>query len=1296
MSTSPQLDALSATKQELLKLLMEKKGVAAPPVPPAIMPVATDKPLPQSYAQEGLWFLDQSLPNSPLYNIPVALRLTGPLQADTLQQALNEVARRQASLRTTFSTVKDEPVQVVAPHLTIPLPVVDLSPLLQAERDAEAERLAREEAARPFHLGQGPLFRAALLRLSANEHVLLYTIHHIVSDGWSMAVLTREIVTLYQSLAAAQPSPLPPLPVQYSDFSVWQRQHLTGDVLEKHVQYWKSQLLNIPTLNLPTDRPRPAIQTYQGRDYFFSVPAGLVKKLRALSQQENVTLFMTLLAAFQTLLHRYTGQDDIVVGSPIAGRSQVETEALVGFFMNALVLRAQTGGNPKFRDLLAQVRALCLEAYAHQDLPFEMLVQELQPRRDLSHNPLFQVLFVLQNTPQQTFELPGLTVHTLGGETTMAKFDLTLELTETGEGLQGRIEYNTDLFDESTMARLAAHWQTLLAGIVARPDQRLDDLPLLPDAERHQLLVEWNSTQAPYPQAECFPQLFEAQAARTPEAVAAEYEGQALTYGQLNWQANQLARHLQTLGVGPEVLVGLCVERSLEMLVGLLGIMKAGGAYVPLDPDYPQERLAYMLDDAKAPVLVTHESLLPLLPAHQSQVVQIDADWGRIAGYSEDNLPPAATPQNLAYVIYTSGSTGKAKGTMLAHQGLVNFLHSMSREPGMTGQDSLLAVTTLSFDIAALELFLPLLVGARSLIVSRRVSTDGAELLRALNTTGATVMQATPATWRMLLEAGWTNTPALKILCGGEALAPDLRDALLERGASLWNLYGPTETTIWSTLCPITSASDPITIGRPIANTQVYLLDGRGQPVPVGVPGELFLGGDGLARGYLNRPDLTAARFTPHPFSAEPGARLYRTGDLARYRADGTIEYLGRLDFQVKIRGFRVELGEIEAALLLHPAVQEAVASAHADDTGEQRLVGYVVIREGQTASPADLRAFVVTQLPAYMVPSSFVVLDALTLTANGKVDRKALPAPNASHAESDETYIAPRTPDEEILAVIWSQVLGLERVGVKDDFFDLGGHSLLAVRMLAKVKKICGKDLPLRVLFQGATIEHLARVLSEELDTYTMPTLIEIQGGGSLPPLFCVSAPEVPALGYIFLARSVGPEQPLYALQTHYRKPGEMPYTPQDYAALAARYVEAVQEVDPNGPYYLTGMCVGASLAFEMTRQLQEQGKEVALLAILDSWPMEVLEEKPIYALHRLRPRRIRREFGFLLKKGPRGFKAVVVQKSKQIVQRLAKLILPRTAYERLYSTPEWKPQAIGSRIQSVPHTGAGILAQA
>ncbi|GLV55543.1 hypothetical protein KDH_23870 [Dictyobacter sp. S3.2.2.5] len=914
----------------------------------------TEKTFPLSFAQQRLWFLDLFEPGSPLYNIPLAWRVEGRFSDAMLQSALDALAMRHETLRTTFLALEGEPRQVVAVQSTVSLTVNDLTALTGADRDSRISSLIEEEAHLPFNLTVGPLLRARLLRLAEQESILLLTMHHIISDGWSGGILQRELFQLLNASRDHLTPQLPELPIQYIDFALWQRQWLQGSRLDKLLAYWKQQLADLPVLQLPFDRPRPAEQTFAGT----AIPAMLSERdlaaLQTLARQEGATLFMALLAAFYALLFAYTRQESIPVGSLIANRNRAETENLIGFFVNTLVLRGDVSGEPTFRELVARVREMCFDAYAHQDLPFEQLVEALHPDRHLSHSPLFQVLFTLQNTQGASLEGNGLKVRALETGTTTSKFDLALFISEQGHGMKAELEYNTDLFDVETIEGMLAHFQTLLASIAANPDIPIKEIQLLTARERRQI-IDWNRTQQDYPATATLHQLFEERVTHTPDALAVRFEHQRLTYRQLDERANQLAHYLrQQPGIQAESCVGLCVERSLDMVIGLLAILKAGCSYIPLDPGYPQARIAYVLEQAGISVLLTQQPLLARLPEFAGTILCLDHSAGRIAAEPVTPLQLPVPADGLAYVIYTSGSTGLPKGVQITHHNVVNFLHAMRQQPGLTAQDVLLAVTSLSFDIAGLELFLPLTTGASLIIASQSVTRDAEELMALLREQKVTVMQATPSTWRLLIDSGWQGEPGLKILCGGEAFPPELARQLLERCHSLWNMYGPTETTIWSALQHVERVQGPVSIGRPIANTQIYILNDQLEPVPPGMPGELYIGGDGLSRGYLGKPELTAERFIPDAQSAEPGKRLYRTGDVARYQRDGSLIFLGRVDQQVKVRGYRIELHEIEAVLAQHSGVKENVVIAREDTPGESQLVAYVVAREDYQGANAD------------------------------------------------------------------------------------------------------------------------------------------------------------------------------------------------------------------------------------------------------------------------------------------------------------------------------------------------------
>jgi amino acid adenylation domain-containing protein len=950
-------------KAELISFLRAANRTTSQ-TPTSLLPIPRDTTLPLSYAQQRLWFLDKLVPNNAFYNTPAALRLVGSLNLAALERTFNEIVRRHEALRTTFVTVDGQPVQVIAPTLSLSLPVVDLQHFLEAEREKEVQRLTSEAAQRPFDLSKSPLLRVTLLRLDESEYVLLLILHHIVSDGWSMGVLIREIATLYTAINSENLSPLPSLTIQYADFAHWQREWLQGEVLETQLAYWRQQLDGICVLNLPTDQPRPAVQTYRGATQFLQLPKHLSEALEALSQGEGVTLFMTLLAAFQILLHRYTQQEDIAVGSPIANRNRSEIEGLIGFFVNSLVLRTDLSGNPTFREVLSRVREVALGAYAHQDLPFEKLVEELHPERNLNQNPLFQVVFTLQNAPMEALELPGLTLSPLQFvDTGTTRFDLEFHLWErtqknglgidSADGISGFVVYSTDLFDATTITRMLGHFQTLLESIVANPEQRIADLSILSEAERHQLLVEWNNTQVDYPKTHCIHQLFEAQVEKNPDAIALVFEDKQLTYQELNSRSNKLAHYLQRQGVGAEVLVGLCVDRSIEMLVGMLGILKAGGAYLPLDPSYPSERLSFMLEDAQVKVLLTQQQWVERLQlsfeqsmrSPNSQTICLDKDWETLAQESEENPTNNLTVNNLAYVIYTSGTTGKPKGVEVEHRGLLNLVFWHQQAFTISPVDRATQVAGVAFDACGWEIFPYLSAGASLYFPNDEIRRSPEQIRDWLVSKSITIsFLPTPLAEKVLL-LDWSKNTALRLLLTGGDKLHQYPSA--SHPFQIVNNYGPTENTV-VTISGHVAAKEQSkvapAIGRPIANIQVYVLDKYLQPVPLGVAGELYIAGAGLARGYLNRPELTAEQFIPNPFSNNPEARLYKTGDLVRYRLDGNLEFLGRLDEQVKIRGYRIELGEIESVLSQHPAVLQTVVITREDVPGEKRLVAYVTL----------------------------------------------------------------------------------------------------------------------------------------------------------------------------------------------------------------------------------------------------------------------------------------------------------------------------------------------------------------
>jgi amino acid adenylation domain-containing protein/non-ribosomal peptide synthase protein (TIGR01720 family) len=1186
-------------RQLLAKLLQEK----------------ANKPqnFPLSFAQKRLWFLDKLQPESSAYNIPAALHLTGSLNIIALQKSLNQIIQRHEVLRSSFTVVKDEPIQQVFPKLQLQLPLIDLQTSSTQQQEQQVKQLIKEISTKPFDLSQIPLFRAKLIKLNSEENVLLFTMHHIISDYFSMRLLIRELTTIYQSLNKGETAQLPKLTVQYGDYTTWEQEWLKSEKRATQLEYWQKNLANYPPLlNLPTDYPRPPVQRFGGARKSFALSQELSNALKNLSQGQNTTLFMTLLAAFKILLYRYSNQEDVLIGSTITNReNRAEISNLIGLFVNNLIFRTNLSGNPSFSNFLHQVREVTLNAYANQDLPYEYLVEQLQPERNLSYNPLFQVMFILHNTPTQTIDLSGLSLKYLEPEYETSRFDLSLDMYETASGLTGIFEYNTDLFAVETIKRIIGHFQTLLTAIVANPEQNICELPLLTSKGEQQLLVEWNNTSCDYSKL-CIHQLFEAQAQKTPDKIAVVFESQQFTYKELNEKANQLAYYLQSVGVETETRVGICLERSEKMLVGLLGILKAGGTYIPLDPAFPKERLTFMLEDSGVGFLVTDSRTSPLAPLlvkergtgeesttplldkergdkaqlYRGEVINLDNDSELIAQQPSENLAIQTTPEHLAYIIYTSGSTGKPKGVEILHSALVNCLESMQKKPGITSNDILLSVTTLSFDIAGLELYLPLITGSRLIIASRETTTDARLLKQTLADNQVTIMQATPATWRLLLAAGLEGNQQLKILCGGEALDINVAEELLKCSKEVWNLYGPTEATIWSSVAKCrdvkfnVSQNVPtsVPIGKPINNTQFYVLNDYLQPVPIGVPGQLYIGGAGLAKGYFNKPELTAEKFIEqlsiinYQLSI---SRLYKTGDSVRYLPDGNLEYLGRIDYQVKLRGFRIELGEIESILMQHPSVKQAVVTLYKNQDDE-KLIAYVI--PSSEISQNELRQFLQGKLPGYMIPSSYMMLEEFPLTPNRKIDRKALPNPEKNHIQS-QNFVAPRNPIEENLVNIWSDILGVEQISIEDNFFELGGHSLLATRVISQIREVFEVELLLRKLFETPTIVGIAEAITTKKSELIKPKIEKIERQDKLPISF--------AQQRLWFLSQLEPENPFYNIPAAIQINGEL-----DILLLERSFQEIINRHEVLRTAFLT-----------------VEGKPVAQLSSVNEFTLEVID---------------------------------------------------------------------------------------
>ncbi len=1158
-----------------------------------------------SFTQERLWVLDRLGGGKAAYTIVWHLQMQGEVNIPALNAALNVIVARHDSLRTRFLERDGECLQEIMPAETLSLDVESLTA-------GECEQRLNQLANREFDLTRGPLYRFELLQSGDRNFSLAIALHHIVCDGWSVDVLARELCELYTARVEEREAILPELPVQFADFALWQRQMLDKPEAARRLAYWKNKLQGAPAgLELPTDRPRPAVASYRGAHVPVSLAPETVEALRALAQRQGVTLYMVLLAAFQVVLSRWSGQDDVVVGSPVAGRMLAETEPMIGFFANTLALRGDLSGDPSFETLLHRTRQTALEAYENQDVPFERIVEVLQPVRDLSRQAIFQVMFGLYS-PDHQLQMTGLELEGREGRTHRAKIDLNLELTETANEVSGHIEYLTGLWDEETMLRFSSHLLNVLRDVAVDSTRRLSGVDMLGEQQRYQLLTSFNATRAGYPTGYLLHHLFERNAQENPQRLALVFRQQSYTYGELNRRANRLANHLIHSGIGPDDRVALLLERTPAMLVALLGVLKAGAAYVPLDTGYPEERVEYMLRHCQPKLLLGGEDDVAPYGSTGIPCLVLD-DEGHsplISGVSDCDPEPVLvglTPENLAYIIYTSGSTGRPKGVMLPHGAVINFLYAMRDRLGFTANDGMLAVTTPSFDIAVLELYLPLITGGRIVLTSRKEMRDGAALARLVAHRDVTFMQATPSTWRMMLEAGWQGSPQLTALCGGEALDRELCNRLVCATRRFWNMYGPTETTVWSTCQRIEDVDTPISIGTPVAETTVRILNGQGLLQPVGVAGELYIGGAGLSRGYLWQPELTAERFIPDRYSEEPGMRLYRTGDLARWRRDGTIEYLGRNDHQVKLRGFRIELGEIEACLQAHPAVRECIVMVREDRTGEKRLVAYIVANADLGTSPvAVLRAHASQTLPEFMVPTAIVTLPAFPLTPNGKVDRNAMPEPDLTSLATRE-YAAPKGHVEMALAEIWQQLLGVSRVGRTDHFFELGGHSLLALRLIEGINATLGVEFALRDLFANPVLSQMAKQLTaqdkKDVATSDRPNLVHLRRGRSPVKLVCIHPGGGGGIGeaYAPLIGALSKEMDVTGisavdLDTLTRPEASVP-------EIAANYLHQLSDIIQT-PWILVGWSAGGLIAYEMTRLAMKNGCMPLGTLLIDSYP--------------------------------------------------------------------------------------------
>lgn len=1158
-----------------------------------------------SIAQARVWVLEQLHPANPAQNVARSIRLAQRVNESVLEGALHELAQRHEILRTEFRAVDGTPAQFVVSASPLALNTVDLRQVAQSEGQSECEsrflRLAEREAGKTFDLAGGSLLRATLFRLSDTDHAILLVTHRMVCDEASLSLLLSELLSCYEARVNGEPQPSE-IPAQY-------REVVSQTVAPADLSYWTQGLAGAPaSVDLPTDHPRPALQTFHGAGQKIRIETGLKKQLEQVGQKLGATLFSTLLTAFTVLISRYSRQDDVVVGTPVSGRGRPELEKLIGPLENMLALRIDLSGGPTFAELLARVSEMIERGLSHQDVPFEVLVEHLPMERDLSRNPLFQVAFGLRQAGVDRLA-PDFVVDT-GAE----RFEISLNLLEFPDSVEGTLSYNRDLFDATTMGRMGEQFCTLVAGFAMDPDRRIFDVSPLTEAERRRVLVEFNTTDTDYRRDLCIHNFFEAQVARTPQATALICGQERLTYCELNWRANQVAHHLREQGVGPEVLVGVCCNRSIEMLVGVMGILKAGGAYVPLDPAYPKERLQAIVEDAKALIPLAQQESAGVLPDHGARVIRLDADWPEIAGKPATNLTTNVTASNLGYVLFTSGSTGRPKGVALEHRSAATFIQWAKDVFLPEETKGTLFSTSVCFDLSVFEIFVPLSMGGKVIIAENALALPKLPAAHEV-----TLINTVPSAIAELVCMGGVPPSVRVVNLAGEALPTSLAQQIYEKtGVSkVYNLYGPTEDTTYSTYTLVPRGGE-VTIGRPLPNTRAYILDENRNPLPIGVPGELYLAGDGLARGYFGREDLTRERFVANPFAGS-GARMYRTGDLARFQADGEIQYLGRIDNQVKLRGFRIELGEIEAVLAKHPSVRAAVVMVREDSPGDKRLVAYVV-PSGQSVSAALLKDVARQRLPEYMVPSAFVELQALPLSPNGKINRRLLPAPDWSSDGGD--VVQPRNELESTLVRIWHDVLGVSNVGVRDNFFDLGGHSIMAARVLTEVKKATGKDLPFSALFRGATVESLARLIEQEsegnVEGQGDPVLMEIQHGkdGRLP-FFAIVPPGEESLGYAMLARHMGPQQTVYKVQGHAPVTGgQRPYSEDEMQALTQEYVVAVRSAQPHGPYCLGGLCDGTHIAEQIVLKLESQGEEVGLFAIFDTWVLQHSQNRWLWKL--------------------------------------------------------------------------------
>lgn len=1174
-------------------------------VKPKIVHVDSDTNVfPLSPGQKRLWFVENFEPGNRAYNLPFDYSIKGELDELILEKSIETLIKRHESLRTVIQTSGGEPVQKVLEPTPFQLKVENLEHLSEEIKMHQIDQYSDENELHIFDLETDPLFICKLLKIKGTDWILLMNIHHSISDGWSMKIMVDELSLIYSALKQQKPVILPKLPITYSDYAIWQNNWLKGDECKSQLDFWINELKGAPELlQLPMDFQRPKNQTYDGDEVQFTIDIETAKQLQSFSQQHDGSLFITLLSIFNTLISRYISQEEFVIGIPIAGRIYEEQESLVGMLINNFPLRITPLENMTFPEMFEMCMKKFYLAYNNQLLPIDRIIEELKVTRTSNIPPLFQIMFNLLDMFDEEISLSDSKMKMIDKRRHIAQFDLSLHIYQTGKSLNCVFEYNTNLFKRSRIERMAGHFLEIVKSLMKEPEQKIRKIQLLTENEKKLILGEWNATTAEFPKDKCVHQLFEEQVLKTPESIAIIDDRKKITYSQLNEKANKLARYLHDSGAKEGSLISICMERSTDILVALLAVQKAGCTYIPLDPIYPKDRLALILEDGNPALMITEKKLLESLPKTETRNIFIE-EFEAYQDYSAKNTNFSVNPNTVAYLIYTSGSTGKPKGVQIEHFSLVNFLNSMAKKPGITSKDVMLAVTTISFDIAGLEMYLPILYGATIFIASQETSMNPDLLIQKIEASQATILQATPVTFRMLNSAEWGGSKRLKILCGGEAMPKELAYDLIKKCGELWNMYGPTETTVWSTLEKVEIDENDkigyVNLGKPIDNTFIYILNTEFQPVPVGYPGELFIGGDGLARGYFNLPAMTKEKFLPDPFSDKPGARMYRTGDLVQQTESGKIEFLNRVDSQVKIRGFRIELGEIESAIAQFGTIKNNVVIVREDTPGDKKLVAYIIKKEDQEIDIAELRQFLKTKIPDYMVPSSFVFIEQFPLTPNGKIDRKALPSPLVMAPQQTKIYLEPQTETERKLAAIWSDVLKIKRIGTDENFFEIGGHSMIAVTLMVKIEKELGKRLPLAILFDHSNIHDMAQLIEKEVKPINWGSLVPIRSKGSKKPLYLVHGAGLNLLLYTTIVARLDPDQPVFGLQAKGLDGVDEPI--DTIEGIAAYYNSEILKVDDSGSYALAGFSMGGQLAYEMARQLAEAGKKVSFLGVFDT----------------------------------------------------------------------------------------------